>query len=174
MTADSFGSKGQPLFDSNKPPDTAVDQNLISNFAAKTGNRIVGTEDDRSKLTAAGGAWPGLLFHTIEFGHEYTYSAAEGWKRQIYSGNGLIIRSGLATVTTNANGDAAVNIDAFPAAIVGAVIQDTHESLTNGLIHSRFNLKDSRTDKLTFRLIETNGSQLENFTTRVFYIACGY
>lgn len=173
MTADSFGSKGQPLFDSNKPPDTAVDQNLISNFAAKTGNRMIGTEDDKSKLTAAGGAWLGLLFHTTEFGHEYAFTN-DGWKRQIYSGNGLIIRSGIATVTTNANGDASIPIEAFPAAIVGALIQDSHESLTNGLIHTRFNLKDSRTNTLAVRFVETNGSPLENFKTRVFYLACGY
>jgi hypothetical protein len=174
MTADSFGSKGQPLFDSNKPPDTAVDQNLISNFAAKTGNRIVGSEDDRSKLTAAGGAWPGLLFHVTETGYNYEYFAGFGWKRQIFSGNGLVIRSGFTEVTTNINGDATINIEAFPAAIVGAVIQDAHTSLSNGLIHSRFNLTDSRPDKITFRLRESNGSELENFKTQVFYIACGY
>jgi hypothetical protein len=174
MTADSFGSKGQPLFDSNKPPDTAVDQNLISNFAAKVGNRIVGTEDDKSKLTAAGGAWPGLQYHTTEFGFDYEYSAADGWKRQIYSGNGLIIRSGMASVTTNANGDASIPIDAFPSTIVGAVIQDSNAALTNGQIHTRFNLAGSRTNMLAVRFIETNGSPLENFATRVFYIACGF
>lgn len=70
MSADSFGDKGQPVFDGTKKPDTAVDLTLLGEFAASIGNYKVGTRARRLALSSNPGAqdkkWEGLVYEQLD------------------------------------------------------------------------------------------------------------
>lgn len=70
MSADSYATKGNPVFDGTKKPDTAVDLTLLGEYAASVGNRKVGTRLERLALTTNPGAtnkmWEGLVFEQLD------------------------------------------------------------------------------------------------------------
>jgi len=70
MAVDTWGAKNQPQFLDAGAPDIAVDPNAVADYAAKVGNRRVGTTAER---TAAAGAdlWEGLIWHDTTDGIEY-------------------------------------------------------------------------------------------------------
>ncbi|WP_152970154.1 hypothetical protein [Frigoribacterium sp. RIT-PI-h] len=63
MAADgTSGSKNQPQFLDGGAPDLATDSNLVSDYAAKVGNRRVGTTAERNAATGKD-VWEGLEWH---------------------------------------------------------------------------------------------------------------
>lgn len=65
MAVDSRGTRNQPLFDGSKASNLAADLNAVSNFAALTGNRKVGTHAARLALSGAD-VWDGLEFYETD------------------------------------------------------------------------------------------------------------
>lgn len=60
MTADgTSGAKGQPQFLDGGAPDLATDSNILADYAAKVGNRRVGTTAERN-AAAGKDVWEGL------------------------------------------------------------------------------------------------------------------
>jgi len=78
VTATSFGTKNEPKFADGDAPDLAVNPTQAAAYAAKVGNRRVGTATER--LAATGGdLWVGLTWGDTTDGNEYRYALA-GWK----------------------------------------------------------------------------------------------
>jgi hypothetical protein len=73
MAADGTpGTKNQPQFLGGGAPATAVDYNLVSDYAAKVGNRRVGTTTERTTAAAAD-VWEGLEWHDTTLSTIFVY-----------------------------------------------------------------------------------------------------
>lgn len=86
MSVDSYGPKGELVFDGTKKPDTAVDLTLLSEFAASVGNRKVGSRTDRLALSpnpgVANKTWEGLVFEQLDGADKGTWIYLGGeWVR---------------------------------------------------------------------------------------------
>lgn len=70
-----YGPKGYPKFDPNGAPEDWVDLEAVGQFAARVGNRMVGTKAEREALststTVEGQMWNGLEFRETDTGHTY-------------------------------------------------------------------------------------------------------
>lgn len=87
MVANSYGTKGEPVYDGTGAPDLAVDQSALARFAAEVGNRKVGTRAQRLALTDNPGAqnkrWPGLVFYQTDGADKGAWIFLDGdWKRE--------------------------------------------------------------------------------------------
>lgn len=79
MAADApAGPKNQPRFLGTGAPSTAADENIISDYAAKVGSRMVDTSTARAGLAAAD-KWEGLLFYETDTGITYKMTGG-AWK----------------------------------------------------------------------------------------------
>lgn len=79
MTASSFGTKNEPKFADADAPDLAVNPTQAAAFAAKVGNRRVGTAAERIAATGKD-LWEGLLWGDTTDGAEYRLVGV-GWVR---------------------------------------------------------------------------------------------
>lgn len=65
-----FGAKGNPQFDPDGAVEDWVDFTAVGEYAAKVGNRMVGTRAERLALVSTAGAeakmWNGLLFRQLD------------------------------------------------------------------------------------------------------------
>lgn len=77
MAKDSTGIKGQPKFLDSGAPDLATDDNLVSDYAAKVGNRRVGTKAER-EAAAGTDVWEGLEWYDTT--QLLPYVRRSGWK----------------------------------------------------------------------------------------------
>jgi len=66
MSADSYGTKGQPQFGANGAPAIDVDPSAVADYAALVGNHIVGTSAQRNANVVPNSSgkpvWEGLLW----------------------------------------------------------------------------------------------------------------
>ena len=74
------GPKGQPRFPANEAPDLGVDEEIVADYAAKVGNRRVGTTAERDLAESSGDVWEGLLWGDITDKHEYEHVGGV-WKQ---------------------------------------------------------------------------------------------
>lgn len=96
MAADSYGSQDQPIFAETGAPQLGTDLSLISQYAALTGNRKIGTTSARLALTGAD-VWEGLVFWDTSYDHDFVYDGS-GWVGDpTYNGSG----SGSVTMYSN-------------------------------------------------------------------------
>ena len=65
------GPKGQPRFPATDAPDLGVDEEIVADYAAKVGNRRVGTTAERDLAASSGDVWEGLLWGDTTTGLEY-------------------------------------------------------------------------------------------------------
>jgi hypothetical protein len=77
-----YGPKGYPKFDPNGAPEPWVDLEAVGEYAARVGNRIIGTKAEREALSTSTSApnqrWLGLTYYETDTGLEWTLLAA-GW-----------------------------------------------------------------------------------------------
>jgi hypothetical protein len=103
MAADDIpGSKNQPRFLATGAPETAVDLNTIGDYAAKVGNRKVGTTAERNAATGKD-VWEGLLWGDTSEGREYRRTGGS-WVRFSHRTTGGSVSeptNGIGTVTVN-------------------------------------------------------------------------
>lgn len=71
MAANSYGTRGNPVFSDSGAPDTAVDPSLAAQYGSIVGNRIVGTSTQRAAFSGiwagfSGGPWDGLEFYETD------------------------------------------------------------------------------------------------------------
>lgn len=77
MSADGTpGSHNQPQFLTNGAPELGVDENLVADYAAKVGNRRVGTTAERVAATGKD-VWDGLVWGDTTDGLEYKYHGSQ-------------------------------------------------------------------------------------------------
>lgn len=77
MANQSSGTKNQPLFTEAGAPELATDANLISNYAAKVGNRRCGTTTERNAATGSD-LWEGLEWYDTTLNQQFIYDGS-GW-----------------------------------------------------------------------------------------------
>lgn len=70
MTASSYGTHGEPRFADGDAPDVALNPTQAAAYAAKVGNRRVGTTAERTAATGLD-VWNGLLWYDTDDGSEY-------------------------------------------------------------------------------------------------------
>jgi|GEM_PF-4618468 len=73
------GPKGQPRFPANEAPDMGVDEEILADYAAKVGNRRVGTTAERNAATGSD-LWEGLIWGDTTDKLEYRRTAG-AWAR---------------------------------------------------------------------------------------------
>lgn len=80
MTVSNYQEKGRPVFSGNTAPSTAQDLTTVAEYAARVGNRMTGTNAERSQLATTGESqrWEGLRFYETDTGEEWLYDG--GWK----------------------------------------------------------------------------------------------
>lgn len=81
MAADSYGDKNEPQYAGTGVPQDAADLTQVAAYAAKVGNRRVGTTDDRNAVVGTKDAWDGLEWHDLTDGFAYLYLSG-GWSRK--------------------------------------------------------------------------------------------
>lgn len=87
MTASSYGTKGEGVYDGSGAPDPAIDASELAAYAALVGNRKIGTRLERLALTDNPGAknkrWPGLVFFQTDGADKGAWIFLDGdWKRE--------------------------------------------------------------------------------------------
>ena len=75
MTASSYGPRNAPQFADGDAPDVAVNPTQVAAYAAKVGNRRVGTTAERTAATGLD-VWEGLEWEDTTDGCTYKYIAA--------------------------------------------------------------------------------------------------
>ena len=78
MTSSSTGAKNQPHFADADAPDVAVNPTQVADYAAKVGNRRVGTFGER-QAASANDVWDGLAWFDTNENAEYIYRAG-AWR----------------------------------------------------------------------------------------------
>jgi hypothetical protein len=74
MTASSFGPKNEPIFADGDAPDVAVNATQAAAYAAKVGNRRVGTTAERDEAaTNPREVWEGLLWFDTTLDTEFLW-----------------------------------------------------------------------------------------------------
>ena len=81
MAVSTYGNKGKPEFSDLDAPDVAVNPTAVGTYAAKVGNRRVGTTAEREIAASSGDVWDGLLWGDTTDGSEYRYVVGSGWRR---------------------------------------------------------------------------------------------
>ena len=123
--ADGYGPKGYPKYgpDSNAEVWTKLEE--VGAFAAKVGNRLVGTKAQRERLsvstTAADQAWLGVEFRETDTGVTYECVGVSplAWKR-------TTIWGGLKAGNTDVNGLVTV---AHPLGVAPSIVHVTQTYL---------------------------------------------
>jgi hypothetical protein len=78
MAADSHGDKNEPQYAGSGVPQDAADLTEVAAYAAKVGNRKVGTVDLRNAAIGTAEAWEGLEWYDLTDGNIYLYVGG-GW-----------------------------------------------------------------------------------------------
>lgn len=75
------GPKGQPQVSTGGAVSAAADLTAVADYAARVGNRIVGTASQRATFAATYGVspWDGLEFAEVDTGKEFVYLSG-GWR----------------------------------------------------------------------------------------------
>ncbi|GAA4175730.1 gp53-like domain-containing protein [Gryllotalpicola koreensis] len=81
MAADSYGSHNEPQFSATGAPDDANDLTTLGAYAAKVGNRKVGTNAQRSALSGSD-IWAGLEFYETDTKSTYVTPDGTSWVKE--------------------------------------------------------------------------------------------
>jgi hypothetical protein len=74
LTATSWGTKNQPQFADGDAPDVALNPSQVADYAAKVGNRRVGTTAERVAATGKD-VWEGLVWGDTTLGVDFRYKS---------------------------------------------------------------------------------------------------
>lgn len=77
MAVDSTGTKNEPIFFANGSPEVDVDPTAVAAYAAKVGNRRVGTTAERTAATGKD-VWEGLEWFDTDLDEVFIYLSG-GW-----------------------------------------------------------------------------------------------
>lgn len=80
MAADSHGDKNEPQYAGSGIPQDAADLTEVAAYAAKVGNRRVGTTDQRNAAIGTSDVWEGLEWYDTTDDNTYLWSGpTSGW-----------------------------------------------------------------------------------------------
>jgi hypothetical protein len=86
VASESTGAKNQPYFSATGAPEIDVDPGVVSDYAAKVGNRRVGTTAERNAATGKD-VWPGLEWYDTTEDAAYVRTSSSTWARLFRRGH---------------------------------------------------------------------------------------
>lgn len=113
MAASSFGTKNEPQYADADAPDLALNPTQVAAYAAKVGNRRIGTTTERLAATGAD-VWESLIWGDTTEKADYK-RIGTAWERMADSPPNLQIQA--ETARTYATNESAVLRDVWPAAL---------------------------------------------------------
>ena len=106
LSSESSGPKNQPYFAANGAPEIDVDPGLVADYAAKVGNRRVGTTAERN-AAAGKDLWESLIWGDTSDGNEYKRTGS-AWIRQSAP---VAMAAGRSQIVTPAGSGSSVTVN---------------------------------------------------------------
>lgn len=161
MAVDSRGAKNEPQFSDSGAPDIGVDPSAVAEYAAKVGNRRVGSTAERLAATGAD-LWQGLEWYDTTENRIYEYNS--GWVR--------LLRFNFGYFSGSSNGSGLITVShGLPSTPVVAFADDDYSTTDPTFPLRKVKRVTSSSTQIQFVLIGSTGSPLASNPVSFSWVA---